>query len=437
MKDGAWDRRAELGSLALHATKLSLMTKSAAELSLANPAAVREAAPSSHPAHGHIRYFDPGWRRDHPPVLIAHVIARLNDGGPARVLLALARMMAAQGIRSVVLAGATEAHEPDLSGLLAAEGVVVERVRGLGRRLHPSDDLRAWRALVARLRALRPDVVHTHTAKAGALGRLAARELGLPCVHTYHGHVLGGYFARLPSLAAAACERLAAGTAHHHALTASQHAELAGLHRIGRAARWHVLPIPVAAVTPVVADWHQRLRPGVVRIGFLGRMVPIKDGRLWLETLAVLAGGRQVQGVMCGDGPERAMLERNARSLGLDVHFTGFVSAGEALAAFDLLLMTSRNEGLPLAAVEAAAAGVPVVAPAVGGLADLARAGLVRAAPRQAAALAAACARLLTDAQARQAQITAARVVAAGLRPDQLAPRYAALYRTVSRSNAP
>ena len=390
------------------------------------------------PGRGHATFAIPtrAARATIPTVLIAHVIARLNDGGPARVLLALVRAVATHGMRCVVLAGATDAHEPDLAGLLAAEGITVERVPGLGRRLRPADDLRAWRSLVARLRALRPDVVHTHTAKAGALGRLAARELGLPCVHTYHGHVLGGYFGRLPSLAAAACERLAAGTAHHHALTASQHGELAGLHRIGRAARWHVLPIPVAPVTPVAADWHARLRPGVVRIGFLGRLVPIKDGRLWLDTLAVLARGRAVQGVVCGDGPERAALERHARTVGLEVCFTGFVPAGEALAAFDLLLMTSRNEGLPLAAVEAAGAGVPVVAPSVGGLADLARDGLVRAAPRGAADLAAACVRVLDGSGLRQTQIAAARAAAARLRPDLLAPRYAALYRAVSRAHA-
>jgi len=371
-----------------------------------------------------------------PPVLIAHVIARLNDGGPARVLLALTRAVAVHGCRSVVLAGATDADEPDLAGLLMAEGVTVERVPGLSRRLHASDDWHAWRGLVARLRALRPDVVHTHTAKAGALGRLAARELRLPCLHTYHGHVLGGYFGRLPSLAAAACERLAAGTAHHHALTASQHRDLAGHHRIGRAARWHVLPIPVAPVALVTAAWHAGLRQGVRRIGFLGRLVPIKDGALWLETLAILARRYLVQGVVCGDGPQRAAMAAQARAFGLDVVFTGFVPAGEALAAMDVLLMSSRNEGLPLAAVEAGGAGVPVVAPPVGGLADLARLGLVRAAARNAPALAAACALLFDDASARQAQVATARVVAAGLRPDQLALRYAALYRAVSRGHA-
>lgn len=370
-------------------------------------------------------------------MLIAHVIARLNDGGPARVLLALARALAPHGCRCVVLTGATDVHEPDLAPLLLAAGVAVERIPGLGRSLRPAADLRAWRALVARLRALRPDVVHTHTAKAGVLGRLAARELGLPCLHTYHGHVLGGYFGRLPSLLAAACERLAAGAAHHQALTASQHAELALRHRIGRAGRWRVLPIPVTPVAPSGAPWHARLRRDALRLGFLGRLVPIKDGDLWLETLAVLARARPVQGIVCGDGPERARLEARSAQLGLDVLFTGFVPAGEALAAIDVLLVTSRNEGLPLAAVEAAGAGVPVVAPPVGGLADLARAGLVHPAPRAAEALATAVIEAL-DLGARDGDAAArARLAAAGLRPERLAPRYAALYREVCHGHAP
>jgi glycosyltransferase involved in cell wall biosynthesis len=123
-------------------------------------------------------------------VRIVHVVARLNDGGPARVIAALAAAHAAAGHEVHVLAGACAADERDIGDEVLPGRV--ERLAGLGRRVSPLSDLLALRGLAARLRALDPDVVHTHTAKAGALGRLACRQLGIPCLHTYHGHVLHG-----------------------------------------------------------------------------------------------------------------------------------------------------------------------------------------------------------------------------------------------------
>ena len=135
-----------------------------------------------------------------------------------------------------------------------------------------------------------------------------------------------------------------------------------------------------------------------------------------------------MQGLVCGDGQERARLETVARTLGLSVRFTGTVPAGEALAAMDVLLMTSRNEGLPLVAVEAASCRVPVVAPAVGGLVDLIRWGAVEGAARSDSALAEACARLLVAGPLRQSRLAAAERAAEHLTPARLAPAYAELY---------
>jgi len=363
---------------------------------------------------------------------IVHVIARLNDGGPARVLAALGSELARLGWRSTVLAGATAADERDLTAELRAGGMEVETVPGLGRRLRPLGDLTAGAWLVRRLKALRPDVVHTHTFKAGVLGRLACRRLQMPCLHTFHGHVLAGHFPAPVAYGLRLIERALAPIAHLHALTPGQRRELCRVHRIGTPRRWHVLPVPVAAVVRRPAAWHAALGPGA-RIGFLGRLAPVKDADLWLEALAQLARLRPVQGVLCGDGGERPRLEARARALGVAVHVAGFVPAGEALAAMDLLLVSSRNEGLPLAVIEAAGVGVPVVAPAVGGLVDLAAWGAVLAAPRTPLGLAAACLRLLDDGELRQAQLARAAALAHRLRPQALAPRYAALYSRVHR----
>ena len=356
---------------------------------------------------------------DHRVVRVVHLIARLNDGGPARVLAALARVLAPQGIETVILAGRCEDHEVDLAPRLREDGITVLDLPRLGRSIGPGADLATLGRVLGLVRDLRPAVLHTHTAKAGALGRIAARLLGQPCLHTYHGHVLHGYFPPGMSAAILTAERLLAGPCHHQALTRSQQVDLA---RIGRPDRWHVLPVPVPAVVPQVAAWHDALDRPVV--GFLGRLVAVKDPALWSATVRLLEARHGVLGVVAGDGPLREAVSGH-RHLGM-------VPAGELLARCRVLLMTSRNEGQPLAAVEAASLGVPVVAPPVGGLADLARDGLVTAAARTPEALADAVARLLPDSVLRDARIARARAVAATFTPEALAPAYARLYRQVA-----
>lgn len=356
---------------------------------------------------------------------IVHVVARLNDGGPARVIgrLAAAHRLAGQTV--TVLAGACAHDERDIGDEVLPG--LVEPLPGLGRRIDPLGDLSAGAALVARLRALAPDLVHTHTAKAGFLGRLACRRLGLPCLHTYHGHVLSGYWPRAVHALYAAAERACAGNAWHHALTPGQLHELRDRHGIGRRQRWRWLPPPVPRVAPVAAAWHAGLPRAPARVLWLGRFAPVKDPGLWLATLAALARLRPVHGVLCGDGALRAWAAGRAAELGVACTFAGSVPAGEALGAADLLLMTSRNEGLPLAAVEAAGAGIPVVAPPAGGLADAGRWGLVTVAPRDPAALAAACAAALARPRPPPHPLASA------LDGAKLPQRYLDLYRTVAR----
>jgi glycosyltransferase involved in cell wall biosynthesis len=372
---------------------------------------------------------------------VAHLIARANEGGPVRVIAELVRLLAERGGRSTVIIGRCEPGETDVSERLRQAGAEVLLLPGLARRIHPVDDARAAWGLLACLRRLRPDVLHTHTAKAGWLGRGAARWLGLPCVHTYHGHVLRGYFSPLGSRLVQIAERLAAGVAMHHALTRGQHRDLAQRAAIGRPGRWRVLPIPVAPVTCASAPWQQRLLPGRPVVGFLGRLTAIKDLPLWQATLQRIDRELPVQGLICGDGEERAAVAAWAATCPVPVLCTGQVPPGAALAAMDVLLLTSRNEGLPVSVIEAAGCrrmdgerGVPVVAPSVGGLNDLARAGVVRTAPRTAAGLASACLALLRQRDAAAALRRHAARYAAALEPERLADAYLALYRRAGRA---
>ncbi len=365
---------------------------------------------------------------------VAHVIARLNNGGPARVLAALIPALCDLGIRCTVLHGHTAANEQDVGDLLRAAGVELVPVTHLARRIRPAADLIAAAGLLVHLRRLAPDLLHTHTAKAGTLGRVVAAITGRPVLHTFHGHVLHGYFGPLGSALARWQERLCAPLGHLHALTPSQLGELCDRYRIGPARRWRCLPIPVTPVTPLPAPWHAELEPGVPVVGFLGRLTAVKDPHLFLDVLDHLRRRLPVQGLICGDGELLPEVRARIAGEGLPCRCSGFVPAGEALAAMDLLVMTSRNEGLPVTAIEAAGAGVPVVAPPVGGLRDLGRAALL--APRAPTALAAACARLMTDTRLHRRRTAAARALAAELTPARLAPCYAALYRRLAGRQA-
>ena len=365
---------------------------------------------------------------------IVHIIARLNDGGPVRVLGALLPELQRQGQRITVLTGTCGDDEPDCTDWLRAHGVTVEVLQGLGRSLNWRDDWMAFKAIFRRVRELDPDVVHTHTAKAGFLGRMSCRLLRLPCLHTYHGHVLDGYFNHPFTVALMHLEQVVAANHHHHGLTPTQVLDLSRCFRIGRSTRWHTVPVPVPPIKaqPLV-EWSTALRRRTPVVGFLGRLVPIKDIDLFLDTLAVLSHSRPVQGLICGDGPLREHAEFRAAELGLRVHFTGFIPAPEALGQMDVLLMTSRNEGQPLSAIEAASAGVPVVAPAVGGLADLIRWQGVVGAERTPIALAEAVSRLLSEPEHRHHVTLAGRRLAARLTPEALMPAYLEMYRLVAQ----
>ena len=354
---------------------------------------------------------------------IVHVIARLNDGGPVRVLRHLTKFALDAGWNVTVITGVCAEDEIDYTDLIRQKGIDVITVPALGRNIHPLTDVQAIIKIGLLLKKLRPSVVHTHTAKAGAIGRMWAHLLGTPCVHTFHGHVLHGYFSPWANTVIRYSERLLATSAHHHALTPSQAHDLHAVHKIGRPKRWHVLPIPIS---PVSDEPIETKPSSVPRLGFLGRLVPVKDVALWLNVLRQLQQKNAWQGIVFGDGPLRESLEKEGSDL--PVSFRGQVPAAEAFAEIDVLLMTSRNEGTPLSAVEAAHAAIPVVMPAVGGCRDLGQWGVGACVPRTVTALANACQQALNQQNALAGQEAAQRFL-----PEQLASAYCAMYQQVAK----
>lgn len=323
------------------------------------------------------------------PITVVRVIDRLNVGGPALHAVLTAAQLDPR-FRTVLLYGDIEPGEGDMSYLLDRHGVAAVKVPGLARELRPLRDARALAFLCQVMWRERPQIVHTHKTKAGLLGRVAALLTGVPLrVHTYHGHVLEGYFGPARTWAMIAMERaLALGTTRLVTVSERLAQELSGRLRIAPRARFAVVPLGLDLQPFRQAD---RLR-GALRaelglqpggeaplIGVVGRMVPIKDHQTFLRALpAVFAACPKARAVLVGGGELEEAIRAEIGRLGLSgrVHLLGWRDdLPRIYADLDVLALTSRNEGTPVAVIEALAAGVRVVATAVGGVPDVLRPG--------------------------------------------------------------
>lgn len=322
------------------------------------------------------------------PVLIHRVIARLNVGGPAMHVVNLARALNDGPWRTRLVAGSVSETEGDMEYYAAERGVEVTHLAELSREISLLDDVRTFWALYRLFRRERPSVVHTHTAKAGTLGRLAAILAGVPVrVHTFHGHVLGGgYFPALKTRIFLEIERqLARGTHRLVVLTRRQAREMSAGLRVANEERFAVIPLGLELEHFAAVDRQETRRrtrgalglgPQTLAVGIVGRMVPIKNHELFLEALAELrrTATRPVMGVVVGAGEREGHLKARAASLGLGegVLWLGWRrDLPDLYGALDAVALTSHDEGTPVALLEALAAGVPVVARDVGGVAEV------------------------------------------------------------------
>ena len=318
-------------------------------------------------------------------IRVLRVIARLNVGGPARhVALLNAGMDTDVRFRSWLVTGTENPSEGTLLSYAQARGVdplVIPEI--LGQASLTPRDLVALAKLTALTRRLRPHVVHTHTAKAGFLGRLAARAAGVPVIlHTYHGHVLSGYYSQAKTRALQLMER---GLAHlSDQLIAVSDRVRDDLVQFGvaPAERFCVVPLGLD-LAPLFDVSAQRgvlrrelgVAPDAPLVGIVGRLFPIKNHALFLDAAArLLAEQPDARFVIVGDGALRGELEARAEQPDLSgrVSFTGWRhDLATIYADLDVLAVSSRNEGTPVSAIEAMAAGCAVVATRVGGLTDL------------------------------------------------------------------
>jgi glycosyltransferase involved in cell wall biosynthesis len=340
---------------------------------------------------------------------VVRIIARLNVGGPAKHVAWLTAATRRFGIESDLVAGTVPPGEDDMSYFAASLGVEPIILDEMSREVSPRDAVAVWK-MYRLLRRLRPDIVHTHTAKAGTVGRvagllyrwltpsaLAGRPRACRFVHTYHGHIFHSYYGRLKTLVFLTIERVLARAATDRivAISEQQFREIHGQFGVGRASQFKVIPLGLDV--EAFAGWRERreaARAGLgageddVLVGIVGRLTEIKNHKMFLDTAALFlkrhadgaaageTGGaaRRVRFVVIGDGNLRGELEAQAGALGIAerVTFTGTRNDPENFyAALDIVALTSLNEGTPLTLIEAMANARPVVATAVGGVVDL------------------------------------------------------------------
>ena len=325
---------------------------------------------------------------------VVRIIARLNVGGPARHVVWLTSGLEEAGYRSLLVAGTVPEGEEDMSYFAAESGVTPHYIPEMSREISLQDAVTTWKLFRLLLRE-RPDIVHTHTAKAGTVGRVAgflyrwltpATLIGKPrpCkfVHTYHGHVFHSYYGRARTGMFLTIERLLAKLATDRIVVVSeqQRQEIGEKFRVGTADQFRVVRLGLDL--DVFADYasrRERFRAELgidnqtMLVGIVGRLTEIKNHELFLESIARVES-ENVRFVIIGDGSRRESLERQARLLGIEskVIFAGGRKDPEYFyPALDVCALTSRNEGTPLTLIEAMANARPVIATSVGGVVDL------------------------------------------------------------------
>lgn len=300
------------------------------------------------------------------PAPVVRIIARTNVGGPALQVTALMRHLPVGEYPQTLLRGQCAVDEDDYLDLVATD-VPSTLVAGLGRSVRLLGDLRALVFIVRELRRIRPAIVHTHTAKAGVLGRLAAVVARVPVrVHTFHGHVLHGYFGPVVTRAVALVERVLARTTTHIVAVGEQTLTDLVAARIARPERSSIIAPgvdegrPIAAADARAALGLDHLAGNAQLVVFVGRLTAIKRPERFCELARSLATSHpHVHFAVAGDGALRAELEAAAPT---NVTFLGMCDdITVVMRAADLIVLTSDNEGMPVALIEAAMHGVPAV----------------------------------------------------------------------------
>ncbi|HZR67196.1 MAG TPA: glycosyltransferase [Terriglobales bacterium] len=315
-------------------------------------------------------------------ISIARVIARLNVGGPAIQAILMTDAFNRRGFRSILLTGEVATGEASMEYLADSKGVKPLKLDSLARRISVGGDLIAlWKLWVTFLRE-KPAIVHTHTAKAGTLGRIAAVLARVPVrVHTFHGHVFRGYFSKPLTTLFLAIERLLARfTDRIVTVSESQKRELCQEFKIAACEKIDVIPLgfeldPFLEIGGTKGAFRRSLScpARVPLVGWIGRFAPVKAPSLLVDA-AAKCPPELARFVMVGDGELRPFCESRIRDQNLSsrVVILGWRrDLPDIYSDLDLVILTSHNEGTPVALLETMASGRCFIATEAGGVRDL------------------------------------------------------------------
>ena len=320
---------------------------------------------------------------------VLRIINRFNLGGPTFNAALLTKHLAPE-FETCLVGGMHGIEEGDSSFILKDLGLEPRYIKGLQRELNFKKDRAAYKEIKALIKEFKPDIVHTHASKAGAIGRLAASKCNVPVIcHTFHGHVFHSYFGKAKTQFYKTVERrLAKRSSKIIAISEIQKEELTQIHRICDADKVSVIPLGFDLSRFQSNQESKRkefrstygIEESEFAISIIGRLVPIKDHALFLNAIAEL-NIPNLRVFIVGDGECRNELEELCSSLKLDyssgdrpslITFTSWIKeVDKVLAGSDLIALSSLNEGTPVTLIEAQAAGKPIVTTNVGGIKDI------------------------------------------------------------------
>jgi glycosyltransferase involved in cell wall biosynthesis len=322
---------------------------------------------------------------------ILRIINRFNLGGITYNVSYLSRYLPGE-YETLLIGGPEEKNEESslfIPHALGLKPIIIEEMR---RSINPFSDYLAYKRIKKIIREFKPDIVHTHASKAGAIGRLAAAHCKVPViVHTFHGHVFSGYFGKAGTNAFKTLERfLAKKSSAIIAISKIQKEELTAVHQICEPSRVHVIPLGFdlerfnSNMEEKRNYFRKKYRLNGICIGIIGRLAPIKNHYLFIDAIEALvkSSTKKIRALIIGDGETKEDLKKYIREKGLTwteetdeaslFVFTSWIKEIDvALAGLDIVCLTSKNEGTPVSLIEAQAASKFIVSTDVGGIRDI------------------------------------------------------------------
>ena len=332
-----------------------------------------------------------------PRVLM--IINRLNLGGPAFHVAILSKYLQ-EGFEVLLLAGTKEDSEESSDFIVKEMGLTFTRLKEMKRSINPFGDYRSYKEIRKIIKQFKPDIVHTHAAKAGALGRLAAFNEKVPViVHTFHGHIFHSYFHPLKSKIFLWIERyLAKKSSAIIAISERQKKELTDHYKLCNPSKIKIIPLGFDLsrfrenIESKRKDFRKKffLEDDEIAVGIIGRLVPVKNHTLFINSAARILGNtsKKVRFFIIGDGESRSALLKEASMLGIDhsyypevkkksdLIFTSWIKDVDVcISGLDIVALCSFNEGTPVSLIEAQAGNKPIISTNVGGIENVVKDG--------------------------------------------------------------